>query len=61
LASGGDKSKGGGTTGFGVTSIGGKAKVKKAPKSQLIGPYKYTYYQLEKAQIISESNVPESK
>src|SRR5579862_6837636 len=62
LASGGGKeNKGSGNTGFGVTSIGGKAGKKKAPKSQMIGPYKYTYNQLEKAKIISESNVPDSK
>jgi Ras GTPase-activating-like protein IQGAP2/3 len=62
LASGGgDKGKGVGNTGFGVTSVGGKARPKKAPKSQLIGPYKYSYTQLEKVGIISESNVPDSK
>ena len=62
LASGGgDKGKGVGSTGFGVTSVGGKSKGKKAPKSQLIGPYKYSYSQLEKVGIISESNVPDSK
>ena len=62
LASGGgDKVKGVGNTGFGVTSIGGKVWTKKGAKSQLIGPYKYTYSQLEKAGIISESNVPDSK
>jgi Ras GTPase-activating-like protein IQGAP2/3 len=61
LASGGEKSKGAGNTGVGVTSVGGKVKPKKAAKSQLIGPYKYTYNQLEKAGIISESNVPDSK
>jgi Ras GTPase-activating-like protein IQGAP2/3 len=60
-SSGGDKSKGVGSTGFGVTSIGGKARAKKAPKSQLIGPYKYTYSQMERAGIISETNVPDSK
>jgi len=61
LASGGDKNKAGGNPGFGVTSVGGKAGKKKAPKSQLLGPYKYTYNQLERAKIISESNVPDSK
>ena len=62
LASGGgDKNKGAGATGFGVTSIGGKPKPKKAKQSQLIGPYKYSYSQLAKAGIIVESNVPDSK
>ena len=59
LASGGGKENkvGVGNSGF----IGGKGGKKKAPKSQMIGPYKYTYNQLEKAKIISESNVPDSK
>ena len=62
LASGGgDKLKGVGSTGFGVTSVGGKARTKKGVKSQMIGPYKYTYSQLAKAGIICESNVPDSK
>ena len=62
LASGGgDKNKGVGATGFGVTSIGGKPKSKKTKQSQLIGPYKYSYSQLAKAGIIVESNVPDSK
>ena len=60
LASGGDKGKGAGNTGFGVTSIGGKARTKKVAKSQLIGPYKYSYNQLERTGIITESNVPDS-
>jgi Ras GTPase-activating-like protein IQGAP2/3 len=62
LASGGgEKLKGVGSTGFGVTSVGGKARTKKGAKSQMIGPYKYTYSQLAKAGIICESNVPDSK
>jgi Ras GTPase-activating-like protein IQGAP2/3 len=62
LASGGgDKVKGVGNTGFGVTSVGGKIRTKKASKSQLLGPYKYSYSQLAKAGIICESNVPDSK
>ena len=62
LASGGgDKVKGVGNTGFGVTSVGGKVRTKKGSKSQLLGPYKYSYSQLAKAGIICESNVPDSK
>ena len=62
LASGGgDKVKGVGNTGFGVTSVGGKVWTKKGSKSQLIGPYKYSYSTLAKAGIICESNVPDSK
>jgi Ras GTPase-activating-like protein IQGAP2/3 len=48
----GDKSKG---------VEAGKKKKKKEPKSQMIGPYTYSYNDLEKAGIISESSVPDTK
>jgi Ras GTPase-activating-like protein IQGAP2/3 len=62
VSGGGEKSiKVVGNTGFGVTSIGGRARNKKAAKNQMIGPYKFSYAYLEKAGIIGKSNVPDSK
>ncbi|KAG8905998.1 glyceraldehyde-3-phosphate dehydrogenase 1 [Tulasnella sp. 403] len=42
-----------------VVSVGGKEK--KAPKSTVMGPYRFTHAQLEKEGIIVESNVPENR
>lgn len=50
-----DKSAGG----VGVISVGGKEK--KTPKSQALGPYRFTHAQMEKDGIIVESNVPENR
>ncbi|GAK62841.1 rho GTPase activation protein [Moesziomyces antarcticus] len=50
-----DKSAGG----VGVISVGGKEK--KAPKTQALGPYRFTHAQMEKDGIIVESNVPENR
>lgn len=53
---GGHKGKLGGV---GVVSVDGKEK--KAPKSQMIGPYKYSHTQFEKDGVIVETNVPENR
>ncbi len=50
-----DKSAGG----VGVISVGGKEK--KTPKTQALGPYRFTHAQMEKDGIIVESNVPENR
>lgn len=42
-----------------VVSVGGKEK--KAVKSTVLGPYRFTHAQLEKEGIIVESNVPENR
>lgn len=47
------------TGGIGVVSVGGKEKKQK--KQQVLGPYKYTHFQLEKESVIAESNVPDDR
>lgn len=47
------------TPGVGVISVGGKEK--KTPKTQALGPYRFTHAQMEKDGIIAESNVPENR
>jgi len=49
----------GSSTGVGVVTVGGKEK--KASKSQVLGPYRFTHAQLEKEGIIVESNVPDNR
>lgn len=49
----------GSSTGVGVVTVGGKEK--KAPKTAVLGPYRFTHAQLEKEGIIVESNVPENR
>lgn len=49
----------GASTGVGVVTVGGKEK--KATKSQVLGPYRFTHAQLEKEGIIVESNVPDNR
>jgi len=49
----------GSSTGVGVVTVGGKEK--KAPKTAVLGPYRFTHAQLEKEGIIMESNVPENR
>lgn len=46
-------------SGIGVVSVGGKERKQK--KQQVLGPYKYTHFQLEKELVIAESNVPDDK
>ncbi|OLL24295.1 GTPase-activating protein [Neolecta irregularis DAH-3] len=50
---------GGVSGGVGLVTVGGKEK--KAPKSQLLGPYKFTFQQLEKEGIIVASSIPEQR
>ncbi|KAK4689403.1 Ras GTPase-activating-like protein IQGAP2/3, partial [Tremellales sp. Uapishka_1] len=50
------KDKGGGV---GVVTVNGKEK--KAIKSSVLGPYRFTHSQFEKEGIIMESNVPENR
>ncbi|KAI3484001.1 hypothetical protein L1887_53015 [Cichorium endivia] len=57
MTSGSAKDKNAG--GVGVISVGGKEK--KAPKTQALGPYRFTHAQMEKDGIIVESNVPENR
>lgn len=45
--------------GVGVVSVGGKERKRK--KQQVLGPYKYTHFQLEKELVIAESNVPDDR
>ncbi|KAG4305805.1 hypothetical protein PORY_000715 [Pneumocystis oryctolagi] len=45
--------------GVGVVSVGGKERKQK--KQQVLGPYKYTHFQLEKESVIAESNVPDDR
>ncbi|TIC12635.1 Rho GTPase activation protein [Wallemia mellicola] len=45
--------------GVGVVTVGGKEK--KPAKSHILGPYRFTHYQLEKEDIIRQSNVPENR
>ncbi|KAG5513590.1 hypothetical protein PMAC_001022 [Pneumocystis sp. 'macacae'] len=45
--------------GVGVVSVGGKERKQK--KQQVLGPYKYTHFQLEKELVIAESNVPDDR
>jgi len=52
------KDKGGGG-GVGVVTVNGKEK--KAAKSAVLGPYRFTHTQFEKEGIIMESNVPENR
>jgi Ras GTPase-activating-like protein IQGAP2/3 len=47
------------STPVGVVSINGKDK--KSPRSQVLGPYRFTHAQLEKEGIIVESNVPDNR
>lgn len=49
----------GSSTGVGVVTVGGKDK--KAQKTPVLGPYRFTHAQLEKEGIIVESNVPENR
>lgn len=49
----------GSSTGVGVVTVGGKEK--KAPKTAVLGPYRFSHAQLEKEGIIVESNVPENR
>lgn len=51
------KEKGAG--GVGVVSVNGKEK--KAPKTSILGPYRFTHSQFEKEGIIMDSNVPENR
>jgi len=46
------------SVGIGVEVDG---KVKKQPKAQVLGPFKFTHAQLEKEGIIVESNVPDNR
>ncbi|QRW04017.1 GTPase-activating protein [Ceratobasidium sp. AG-Ba] len=48
-----------GTTGVGVVTFGGKER--KPAKAAVLGPYRFTHAQLEKENIIVESNVPENR
>ncbi|CDZ96569.1 rho gtpase activation protein [Phaffia rhodozyma] len=48
-----------GTTPVGVTAVGGKDK--RAPKTQALGPYRFTHAQFEKEGIILDSNVPDNR
>ncbi|KAG5439946.1 hypothetical protein PCANB_000228 [Pneumocystis canis] len=45
--------------GVGVVLVGGKERKQK--KQQVLGPYKYTHFQLEKESVIAESNVPDHR
>ncbi|KAF8526311.1 Rho GTPase activation protein [Hysterangium stoloniferum] len=49
----------GSSTGVGVVTVNGKEK--KATKTAVLGPYRFTHAQLEKEGIIVESNVPENR
>jgi Ras GTPase-activating-like protein IQGAP2/3 len=49
----------GGSAGVGVVAVGGKEK--KAAKTVVLGPYRFTHAQLEKEGIIVESNVPDNR
>ncbi|EMR11809.1 hypothetical protein PNEG_00235 [Pneumocystis murina B123] len=59
IHSGRNESKIGVMGGVGVVSLGGKEKKQK--KQQVLGPYKYTHFQLEKELVIAESNVPDDR
>lgn len=53
------QTSGGKGHGVGVVSVAGKDQ--KAPKSQVLGPFKFTHAQFEKDGIIMETNVPENR
>lgn len=53
------KEKGAGSGGVGVVTVNGKEK--KALKTSVLGPYRFTHSQFEKEGIIMDSNVPENR